>query len=153
MASLAEVVREMTDEILRAMEEADAHRGHYRRWPTIPQWGRAVRETAPGLRVIAALEDSGCLVIAAKSNAWATQARLIAPMMIKRLNETFDIRSLKTIKILGPRASAPAAGSFPPHPKDAAEPAVRAARDRLLYATPQEPADPARSDRKPALDL
>jgi hypothetical protein len=128
---LGEVILEMIDGAVRA---ADASRRRSWRWPSTTQWADVTKELAPGLTVLSAVEATGTLVIYAESRAWALQARLLAPGLIKRLNEILKVNVLKALQIHGP--AIPPTPPLPP-PKDPVEPALQAARERLVRATPQ----------------
>ena len=45
----------------------------------------------------------GELAVTADSTAWATQVRLLAPMLVKRLNEEVGQGSVRRVKVAGPR--------------------------------------------------
>jgi len=44
----------------------------------------------------------GELAVRAESTAWATQLRLLAPMLVKRLNEELGAGSVRRVKVRGP---------------------------------------------------
>ena len=48
----------------------------------------------------------GELAVVADSTAWATQVRLLAPMLVKRLNEEVGDGSVQRVKVRGPRPPA-----------------------------------------------
>jgi predicted nucleic acid-binding Zn ribbon protein len=50
--------------------------------------------------------EDGELVVAADSTAWATQLRLLASTLVRRLNEELGDGTVRTVKVTGP-ASAP----------------------------------------------
>jgi predicted nucleic acid-binding Zn ribbon protein len=45
----------------------------------------------------------GVLAVTADSTAWATQVRLLAPMLVKRLNEEVGDGSVRRVKVHGPQ--------------------------------------------------
>ena len=45
----------------------------------------------------------GVLAVTADSTAWATQVRLLAPMLVKRLNEEVGDGSVRRVKVQGPQ--------------------------------------------------
>jgi predicted nucleic acid-binding Zn ribbon protein len=45
----------------------------------------------------------GELAVSADSTAWATQVRLLAPMLVKRLNEEAGQGSVRRVKVRGPQ--------------------------------------------------
>ncbi len=47
--------------------------------------------------------DDGKLVVAAESTAWATQLRLLAPTLLRRLNEELGQQTVTFVEVLGPR--------------------------------------------------
>ena len=46
--------------------------------------------------------DRGQLVVQADSTAWATQLRLLAPALLRRLNEDLGAGTVAAVKVLGP---------------------------------------------------
>jgi predicted nucleic acid-binding Zn ribbon protein len=52
--------------------------------------------------------EDGILVVAADSNAWAAQLRLLSATLVKRLNEELGHGSVQRVKVVGP-SSAPRA--------------------------------------------
>lgn len=46
--------------------------------------------------------DRGELVVQADSTAWATQLRLLAPTLVRRLNEDLGAGTVSAVKVLGP---------------------------------------------------
>jgi predicted nucleic acid-binding Zn ribbon protein len=44
----------------------------------------------------------GELAVTADSTAWATQVRLLAPMLVRRLNEELGDGSVRRVKVRGP---------------------------------------------------
>ena len=46
--------------------------------------------------------DGGELVVRAESTAWATQLRLLAPSLVRRLNEELGHGTVAAVKVLGP---------------------------------------------------
>ena len=49
-------------------------------------------------------EKKGKLVVRTDSTAWATQLRLLAPSVVRRLNEDLGHGTVTVIDILGPHA-------------------------------------------------
>jgi predicted nucleic acid-binding Zn ribbon protein len=52
------------------------------------------------------------LTVRAESTAWATQLRLLAPMLVARLNAECGEGSVTQVKVLGPGGPAPSPGRF-----------------------------------------
>lgn len=48
--------------------------------------------------------DDGELVVQADATAWATQMRLLAPTVVRRMNEELGHGTVLRIKVLGPQA-------------------------------------------------
>jgi predicted nucleic acid-binding Zn ribbon protein len=48
--------------------------------------------------------DDGVLVVACDSTAWATQMRLLAPTLVRRLNEELVDGTVTRVRVLGPTA-------------------------------------------------
>jgi predicted nucleic acid-binding Zn ribbon protein len=48
--------------------------------------------------------DDGQLVVQAQSTAWATQLRLLATALVRRLNEELGAGTVTAVRVLGPRA-------------------------------------------------
>ncbi|MDQ1625056.1 MAG: hypothetical protein QOJ49_554 [Actinomycetota bacterium] len=48
--------------------------------------------------------DDGELVVAAATTAWATQLRLLAPVLIGRMNESLGTRTVLAVRVLAPGA-------------------------------------------------
>lgn len=83
----------------RGWQERVAVGGVFGRWPQIV--GPELAEhTEPQT-----FED-GILVVAADSNTWATQLRLLSATLVKRLNEELGHGTVQRVKVVGP-ASAP----------------------------------------------
>jgi predicted nucleic acid-binding Zn ribbon protein len=83
----------------RGWEERAAVGGVFGRWPQIV--GPELAEhTEPQT-----FED-GILVVAADSNAWAAQLRLLSGTLVKRLNEELGHGTVQRVKVVGP-VSAP----------------------------------------------
>jgi predicted nucleic acid-binding Zn ribbon protein len=79
----------------RGWQERAAVGGVFGRWPQIV--GPELAEhTKPET-----FED-GILVIAADSASWATQVRLLASNLVKRLNEDLGHGTVKRVKVVGP---------------------------------------------------
>jgi predicted nucleic acid-binding Zn ribbon protein len=79
----------------RGWEERAAVGGVFGRWPQIV--GPELAEhTAPQT-----FED-GVLVVAADSTNWATQVRLLASNLVKRLNEDLGHGTVQRVKVVGP---------------------------------------------------
>jgi predicted nucleic acid-binding Zn ribbon protein len=83
----------------RGWEERVAVGGVFGRWPDLV--GPELAEhTEPQT-----FED-GILVVAADSNAWAAQLRLLSGPLVKRLNEELGHGTVQRVKVIGP-SSAP----------------------------------------------
>ncbi|GAA3309362.1 MULTISPECIES: DUF721 domain-containing protein [Nonomuraea] len=80
----------------RGWERSAAVGGVFGRWPEIVGPDLAAH-TKPE-----AFED-GEVVIAADSTAWATQVRLLARTLIRRLNEELGEGTVKKVKVRGPQ--------------------------------------------------
>jgi predicted nucleic acid-binding Zn ribbon protein len=79
----------------RGWQERAAVGGVFGRWPQIV--GPELAEhTEPQ-----SFED-GILVIAADSTSWATQVRLLASNLVKRLNEDLGHGTVQRVKVIGP---------------------------------------------------
>jgi predicted nucleic acid-binding Zn ribbon protein len=48
--------------------------------------------------------EGGELLVQADSTAWATQLRLLAPALTRRLNEDLGAGTVASVRVLGPRA-------------------------------------------------
>ena len=81
----------------RGWEEPVAVGGAIGRWPDI-----VGEDTAAHVRP-ESFED-GVLVVACDSSAWATQMRLLAPTLVRRLNEELTDGTVKRVRVLGPTA-------------------------------------------------
>jgi predicted nucleic acid-binding Zn ribbon protein len=79
----------------RGWEERAAVGGVFGRWPQIvgPELAEHTRPET--------FED-GILVIAADSANWATQVRLLAANLVKRLNEDLGHGTVQRVKVVGP---------------------------------------------------
>lgn len=75
--------------------------GVFSRWDAI-----VGREVAMHARPVSFVreEDGGRLVVQTDSTAWATQMRLLAPTVVRRLNEELGDRSVTVIDVQGPAA-------------------------------------------------
>jgi len=71
--------------------------GVFGRWSTIV--GEEVSQHCTPIRF-----DDGQLVVQADATAWATQMRLLAPTVVRRLNEELGHGTVERIKVLGPQA-------------------------------------------------
>jgi predicted nucleic acid-binding Zn ribbon protein len=49
------------------------------------------------------IQDGARLVVRTDSTAWATQMRLLAPTVVRRLNEELGDGTVTVIEVLGPR--------------------------------------------------
>lgn len=66
------------------------------------RWGAIVgRDVAEHSRPISLIEE--VLLLQADSTAWATQLRLLAPAIVKRLNEELGDGSVRLVEVEGPR--------------------------------------------------
>ena len=82
----------------RGWEQQAAIGGVFGNWANIV--GKEVAEhTTP-----TAFED-GEVVIAADSSAWAQQVRLLAPTLVRRLNEELGDGTVRRVKVQGPAAA------------------------------------------------
>jgi predicted nucleic acid-binding Zn ribbon protein len=75
--------------------------GVFSRWDAIV--GREVAQHARPVSFVRE-EDGGRLVVQTDSTAWATQMRLLAPTVVRRLNEELGDRSVTVIDVQGPVA-------------------------------------------------
>ncbi len=71
--------------------------GVFGRWATIV--GDEVAQHCTPIRF-----DDGQLVVQADATSWATQMRLLAPTVVRRLNEELGHGTVERIKVLGPQA-------------------------------------------------
>ena len=71
--------------------------GVFGRWATIV--GDEVAQHCTPIRL-----DDGQLVVQADATSWATQMRLLAPTVVRRLNEELGHGTVERIKVLGPQA-------------------------------------------------
>jgi len=92
---LGSVVERMVAE--RGWEQPVAVGGAIGRWPEI-----VGAETAAHVRP--ERFDEGELVVACDSSAWATQMRLLAPTLVRRLNEELGDGTVRRVQVLGPSA-------------------------------------------------
>jgi predicted nucleic acid-binding Zn ribbon protein len=83
----------------RGWEQRAAIGGVFGDWPRIV--GRDLAEHTKPERF-----EDGELVVVADSTAWATQLRLLAGTLVRRLNEELGDGTVRRVKVLGP-ASAP----------------------------------------------
>jgi predicted nucleic acid-binding Zn ribbon protein len=80
----------------RGWEHRAAVGGVFGRWPQI-----VGRELAEHTRPVEYTAD-GELIVAADSPAWATQLRLLAATLVRRLNEELGEGSVQKVKVRGP---------------------------------------------------
>ena len=78
--------------------------GVFGRWSTIV--GEEVAQHCTPIRF-----DDGQLVVQADATSWATQMRLLAPTVVRRLNEELGHGTVERIKVLGPQAPSWTKGS------------------------------------------
>ncbi|MFJ5548656.1 DciA family protein [Streptomyces sp. NPDC093225] len=127
-----------------ALLETAEHYG----WPApeaadlIRQWPALVGEVAANLIAVSFNPASGTLHLRAQSRAWTTQGRLLAPGLIKRVNDAIGAQTVRAIVILPP---APATVPVAPPLSLPSVPSVFAAQvprqqDRLLVAAAQRQA-------------
>jgi predicted nucleic acid-binding Zn ribbon protein len=83
----------------RGWEQRAAIGGVFGNWPQIV--GRDLAEHTKPERF-----EDGELVVTADSTAWATQLRLLAGTLVRRLNEELGDGTVRRVKVLGP-ATAP----------------------------------------------
>lgn len=89
----------------RGWEQQAAVGGVFGNWARIV--GREVAEhTAP-----TAFED-GEVVVAADSAAWAQQVRLLAPTLVRRLNEELGDGTVRRVKVQGPASATGRTGGW-----------------------------------------
>jgi predicted nucleic acid-binding Zn ribbon protein len=86
----------------RGWEERAAVGGVFGRWPQIVGPELAEHTTPQTF-------EDGVLVIAADSTSWATQVRLLAANLVKRLNEDLGHGTVRRVKVVGP-SSGPRGG-------------------------------------------
>lgn len=79
--------------------------GVFGRWPAIV--GQEVSQHCTPVRY-----DDGELVVQADATAWATQMRLLAPTVVRRMNEELGHGTVLRIKVLGPQAPSWSKGRF-----------------------------------------
>jgi len=113
------------------------------------QWPSIVGpEVARHVRAVDFDTDTRALVLRPDSVAWATQIRLLAPQLIRRLNADNGSEIVRTVRILQPvrpqlRSSAKAPPAVPAGPPPAPEPVP--GPQKPLYRRPPtaRPVDPA----------
>ncbi|MCO8308856.1 DciA family protein [Streptomyces sp. RKCA744] len=126
-------------------------------WPSI-----VGPEIARHITAIDVEPETGALVLRPSSSAWATQIRLLAPTLIRRMNAEIGSETIRIIRILSPTGVKPPAKAVPVAPPLAAssrwvprsktrlysgltrsplpiDPAVLAAARRQAQQTPREP--------------
>jgi predicted nucleic acid-binding Zn ribbon protein len=79
----------------RGWEERAAVGGVFGRWPQIVGPELAEHTTPQTF-------EDGVLVVAADSTNWATQLRLLAANLVKRLNEDLGHGTVRRVKVVGP---------------------------------------------------
>lgn len=79
----------------RGWEERAAVGGVFGRWPQIVGPELAEHTTPQTF-------EDGVLVVAADSTSWATQLRLLAASLVKRLNEDLGHGTVRRVKVVGP---------------------------------------------------
>jgi predicted nucleic acid-binding Zn ribbon protein len=82
----------------RGWERRAAVGGVFGNWPQIV--GRELAEHTKPERF-----EDGELVVMADSTAWATQLRLLASTLVRRLNEELGDGTVRRVKVLGPAAA------------------------------------------------
>jgi len=92
---LGSVVDRMVTE--RGWEQPVAVGGAIARWPEV-----VGEQTAEHVRPESF--DEGVLVVACDSTAWATEMRLLAPTLVRRLNEELGDGTVTRVRVLGPAA-------------------------------------------------
>lgn len=92
---LGSVVDRMVAE--RGWEQPVAVGGAIGRWAEIVGEDTAAHVRPEGF-------DDGELVVACDSTAWATQLRLLAPTLVRRLNEELGDGTVRRVRVLGPAA-------------------------------------------------
>lgn len=77
-------------------------------------FGRWREIVGPGLAEHTAPESfaDGEVIVTADSTAWATQVRLLAPTLVRRLNEELGEGTVKRVKVRGPAGGPRAAGGL-----------------------------------------
>jgi predicted nucleic acid-binding Zn ribbon protein len=76
--------------------------GVFTRWEVVV--GREVAQHCRPESFDQAAESGGKLVVRTDSTAWATQMRLLAPTVVRRLNEELGDGTVSVIDVLGPQA-------------------------------------------------
>ncbi|MGK5553078.1 DUF721 domain-containing protein, partial [Actinomadura kijaniata] len=56
--------------------------------------------------------ENGELTVVADSNTWATQLRLLAATLVRRLNEELGQGTVKRVKVVGPSSGPRRAGAW-----------------------------------------
>jgi predicted nucleic acid-binding Zn ribbon protein len=67
------------------------------------RWSQIVGEETAA-HVVPETFDDGELTVVCDSTAWATQMRLLAPTLVRRLNEELEDGTVRRVKVLGPSA-------------------------------------------------
>ncbi|MFD8627927.1 DciA family protein [Streptomyces hygroscopicus] len=110
-------------------------------WPSI-----VGEEVARHVTAVDVDPDAGALVLRPDSSAWATQVRLLAPMLIPRLNIEIGGETLTTIRLLPPPRLKPSAKAAPVARAPQPTPQWAPRSKTRLYSRPPRaplPADPA----------
>lgn len=89
----------------RGWQERAAVGGVFGRWPQIV--GKELAEHA-----VPQTFTDGQLVVAADSATWATQVRLLAGTLIRRLNEDLGSGTVRRVTVVGPAAQARRTGGW-----------------------------------------
>lgn len=97
-----------------AIRELMSDRGWQERAAVGGLFGRWAEIVGPELaeHTIPETFENGILTINADSTAWATQLRLLAPQLVKRLNTDLGHNSVQRVKVAGPAAAPRQAGRW-----------------------------------------
>ncbi len=84
----------------RGWEEPVAIGGVFGRW-------REIVGAELGLHTRPEAFEDGEVIVSADSTAWATQVRLLAPTLVRRLNEELGEGTVTAVKVRGPNLAPP----------------------------------------------
>ncbi|WP_186319116.1 DciA family protein [Streptomyces sp. SAJ15] len=114
----------------------------------LAQWDTIFPELARGLALVGFDAESGAVVLRPASSAWVTQARLLGPRLVERINERLGTHTVRSIRLLKPGAVEPSAQAGVPETsvnrrtagaRDLSGPTILAAIERQARQTPREP--------------
>ncbi|MEW1753452.1 DciA family protein [Streptomyces angustmyceticus] len=123
----------------------------------VSQWPSMIGDLAKGLTAIAFDPATGALALRPASTAWATQARLLVPQIIRQVNKHLERETVQTIRLLPPGTEGTTKGNrsttaaleqqkqanYPNSTRAGllADPDLQAALERQARQTPREAED------------